>query len=52
MKTARYRCMKCEHEFQQLQGGKEHPPPDGCPGCGSLYLDWLNYREDFANKEK
>ena len=55
VKTARYRCLGCQHEF-------DRPPKPchdfrgtymgftyatECPMCGHLYLKWLNF-EEFA----
>ncbi len=58
-KVAKYRCLKCDHEWSQLQGGSKgwgpdgraiqpDPPPVKCRSCGHLYLKWLNYDSEFA----
>ena len=49
---ARFRCMRCPHEWSGQPGPSLRPPrekesnPDTiCPACGSLYMTWLNFEE-------
>ena len=49
---AKYRCVKCKHEFVGYPGPNQgwknlHEPsnPTQCPECGHIYLEWLNYGE-------
>lgn len=39
---AKYKCLKCNHEFNDKPGLVE------CPKCGYLYIKWLNYEELFG----
>lgn len=38
--VAKYKCYKCNYKYN----GKPGPQPP-CPKCGSLYIDWINYKE-------
>lgn len=42
--TAEYRCTRCQHRFDILQGPGA-PPNSGatCPKCQHLWVEWLNY---------
>lgn len=49
---AKYKCVKCEHEFVGYPGNDQNwmtpnnPDPTQCPECGNIYVQWLNY-EDY-----
>ncbi len=54
MSLAVYQCLSCDLEWQQPLGPsigwtgdglfiQPDAPPNGCPGCGHLYMKWLNY---------
>lgn len=52
MKVARYRCTRCETEwgvpmpfpaFRSVYGSLLTAGPEACPGCGSLYFEWVNF---------
>lgn len=37
---AKYKCLKCEHLWEEKLKG-----PTQCPKCGHVYVKWLNYEE-------
>jgi rubrerythrin len=54
MSVAAYQCLLCGLEWQQPLGPsvgwdsdghfiQPDAPPTSCPGCGHLYMKWLNY---------
>jgi Zn finger protein HypA/HybF involved in hydrogenase expression len=43
---AKFKCSSCQTEWRSAAG------PSQCSSCGSLYLDWLNYKELFIDKSK
>lgn len=54
IKNAEFKCMKCRYTWVGLPGPALRPPreqesnPDTiCPFCGSVYIEWTNYIEDF-----
>lgn len=42
---ARYRCLRCGHEWNGAPGPGTADDPTQCPKCGHLYVSWLNYKE-------
>ncbi len=47
-RMARNRCSGCAIEWSDLPiGFARH---DRCPGCGSLYWEWLNYEETLPER--
>ena len=42
---SKFRCMNhaCGHRYEAAIG------PTSCPRCGSIYVEWLNYRQQFPN---
>lgn len=40
---AYYKCVKCGLEYWGHPGSQ-----DECQGCGSLYIEWMNYVEMFS----
>lgn len=51
-KQAHYRCMKCSNLWSFpitiMKGGQVVNPMNGCPSCGHLYANWINYQSDFT----
>lgn len=42
---AAYKCEACGFQWEQMQ-----PSAVTCFDCGHIYVKWVNYEEDFANK--
>ena len=42
-----FECVSCKHTFSNTPG-----PHNECFKCGSLYLNWLNYEQDFNPKKE
>lgn len=40
-KSETYRCRACGLVY------KEFPGPTQCPKCGGLYIDWINFKQDW-----
>jgi rubrerythrin len=38
-KLAKYKCMKCGYEWEQM------PAQVICPICNHLYVEWVNFEE-------
>ncbi len=45
---AHFKCMndKCGWEY------KDKPGPTQCPFCGSIYVEWVNYKEWYDTQKK
>ena len=54
----KFKCLQCDHNFNgyvqpvPLNTPKPHPnrtagPHITCPLCNNLYVEWLNYSQDF-----
>ena len=43
--TAEYKCTRCKHRFDVLQGPGAPPNSKVCPKCRHLWVEWLNYQE-------
>lgn len=35
---AKFRCLKCGYEWEDIQG------PTQCPKCNHLWVKWVNYK--------
>lgn len=44
MIAAHYFCLACQFEWLDRPGAHGHSI-HGCPRCGDLYFEWMNYRE-------
>ena len=38
--NCKFKCMKCRCDYETVKAG-----PTQCPNCGSLYVEWLNWKE-------
>lgn len=41
-KNAHYRCKECGYQWH------EKPRPAACSKCGCIWVEWLNFKSEFA----
>ena len=44
--TAKYRCIKCGHDWEG------EPGPTDCPACDHKYVKWINYTDYWKDLDQ